>query len=126
MSSFSSCEKNDSNSGTNGSGNLTIQNYPTGTNCYITVYNYSASIKNLGEMYSSITDWGSLATGKGTLSPIKINETLDGTYFLTINPGKYPYRYYDQVLFTKGEATIDWNTPTFTWDGSNDWVHSNK
>ena len=121
MGSFNSCEKSDGNG--SGSDNLTVQNYPAGTNCYITVYNCSAPVKNLKEMYSSITDWEVLATSKGTSSSIKINETLNGVYFLTINPGKYPYRYYDQVLFTKGEATIDWDTPTFTWDGSNDWFY---
>ena len=123
---FSSCEKDDDNSETKGSSNLAIQNYPTGTNCYITVYDCSEPIKNLGEMYGSISDWRFLATGKGTLSPIKINNALNGVFFLTINPGKYPYLYYEQVLFTKGEATVDWDTPTFTWDGSNDWWHSNE
>ena len=127
MFSFSSCKKNndnnDDNSGTNGSSDIAIQNFPTGTNCYITVYDCSDPITNLNEMYSSIQNWGGIARGKGTSSPIKINETLDGVYFLTINPGKYPYLYYSQVLFTQGETTIDWDTPTFTWDGSDDWWH---
>ena len=128
MSSFSSCDNGGGDGdggGSGGPGSVTVQNQPAGTKCYITVFNYSGTVKNLKEMYSKVPDWDKpFATGDGTSSPVKINKELDGVYFLTINPNfKYPYLYFEQVRFTKGEATIDWKNPTFTWDGSDDWFY---
>ena len=109
-----------------GSGSLTITNLPdSGRTYYVQVYNYSSWVNDIFNFFSDPVFWKSAEIrGSGTKSPISINRKMTGTYFIMLQDGAglatpvYPDRYWNQVHFIDGEATIDFYTPDFTWDGS--------
>ena len=109
-----------------GSGSLTITNLPnSGRTYYVQVYNYSGRLNDIFDFFSEPVFWSSADTrGSGTTSPITINQKITGTYFIYLQDGAglvtpaNQDRYWNQVQFINGEATIDFNTPDFTWDGT--------
>ena len=120
-----SCDTTNGNDG-GGSGSLTITNLPgSGRKYYIQVYNYSGVANDIFDFFSEPVFWKSAdVRGSGTTSPIKINKKLTGIYFIYLQDGAglatpgNPDRYWNQVQFIDGEATINFNSPSFTWDGS--------
>ena len=109
-----------------GSGSLTITNLPSsGRTYYVQVYSYSGWLNDIDGFFSDPVFWKSAdIRGSGTKSPIIINRRMTGTYLIMLKDGvgsvtpANQNRYWNQVHFVDGEATIDFNTPDFTWDGT--------
>ena len=109
-----------------GSGSLTITNLPnSGRTYYVQVYNYSGWVNDIFGFFSDPVFWPRAEIrGSGTKSPIIINQKMTGTYFIYLQDGAglatpvNQDRYWNQVQFINGEATIDFNSPDFTWDGT--------
>ena len=112
--------------GGRGSGSLTITNLPSaGRTYYVQVYDYSGWVSDIFGFFGDPVFWHSAdVRGSGKTSPIKINGKLNGTYFIYLQDGSglatlaNPDRYWNQVQFIDGEATIDFGTPDFDWDGT--------
>jgi hypothetical protein len=127
--SFAACEDDIGGGGGGGSGSgITIQNWPvTGITGVITadVFNYSGTVSNQTQ-FETYTQSGNAASGYGTKSPVMVIDTSgfspfkkSGTYLVWATGGKSDTRgrVFSQVKFSNGNATIDWNKPSYlpTW-----------
>jgi hypothetical protein len=110
---------------TGGGGKLTVQNLPAGSDVSFLVWDFSGPVTNMWQLVDMAASDYIAASEVGSTSPVQLYDIdslminhlalfgRSGTFVVQADSRSFNMRLYSQVRFTNGNATINWNSPSY-------------